>query len=805
MNEHLSQHSDTSIEVAFQDTLELLEWHEICNQLASFASTTQGEYLCKNLVIPKDIATSNRYLKETLEIGELDEMIEGGLSLQGIHDLGDILLRCLKGGIILGEELLKVSETLRTSRRLRRQIVNPEIRPIISLLLDNITTLPDLERLIEFGLEEGGRVADRASEKLFKYRCQLHDLRLNRREKLQALIKKHHSILQDTVVGERYGRPVIALKLGATDQIAGTVHGRSSSGNTVFLEPNVVILLGNQISQVESVIYAEEQKLLALWSSEVGRNFDNLEHLSNVMIKLDLALTRARYGKWMKGVPPSIQEKNDASFCVEKFRHPLLLWKEKYGQGDNVVPISFEISADLRVVAITGPNTGGKTVALKSIGLAALMTRYGLLLPCIGQPLVPWCNQVLADIGDEQSLQQNLSTFSGHILRISRIINVLEKFPGPSLVLLDEVGAGTDPTEGTSIAIALLKVLADKARLTIATTHFGELKALKYSDSRFENASVAFNTETMKPTYHLQWGIPGRSNAIAIATRLGLTSEVIEKAQNLIGKKTIEGVNEIIKGLENERQRHQEAAEDAAALLARTELLHEELLDRWKKQKRQSDQFQEQARQKLEISIREGQNEVRELIRRLRDDRANGEIARTTGQRLRQIELDNYPIAKPKNTRLWTPKIGDQVRLIAIGKAGKVVDISDDGLQLEVICGIFRSVVDISTVESIDGMKPLIPESVVKLSINSSLGSGVAVRTKTNTLDVRGLRVHEAESVIEERLRNAVGPLWVIHGIGSGKLKTGLRDWLNSISYISKVVDADSKDGGAGCSVIWLK
>ena len=189
---------------------------------------------------------------------------------------------------------------------------------------------------------------------------------------------------------------------------------------------------------------------------------------------------------------------------------------------NTVVPTSFDVSPDLKVVAITGPNTGGKTVALKSIGLAVLMAKAGLLLPCTGSPRLPWCKNILADIGDEQSLQQNLSTFSGHILRISRILDAIASFPGTTLVLLDEVGAGTDPSEGTALAMALLKIMADRARLTIATTHFGELKALKYSDSRFENASVSFDSETIKPTFHLQWGIPGRSNAIEISKRLGL-------------------------------------------------------------------------------------------------------------------------------------------------------------------------------------------------------------------------------------------------------------------------------------------
>ena len=804
MNESLGSQSADLAHVAFQETLELIEWPKLCEHLSTFATTSQGERKCREIEIPIDISITNRYLEETMEMLDLDTSIEGGLSFQGINDLEQIILICLKGGIVSGEELLEVSQTLRTARSLRRQIENHEIRPRISSLLENLATLPELEKLIEFGLEEGGRVADRASEKLSNLRQKNSRLRIERRVLLQDLLSRYSSILQDSVIAERYGRPVLAFKIGTADQIVGTVHDSSSSGNTIFIEPKSIIPLGNQIAQVEGFIKEEEQRLLAEWSREVARNYDQLEYLSHVMLQLDLALAKARYGNWLGAVPPSINKDQQAPFLIQQFRHPLLVWQERYKNGKQVIPISFEVNSNLRVVAITGPNTGGKTVTLKSIGLIAIMARCGLLLPCEASPCVPWFNQVLADIGDEQSLQQNLSTFSGHIVRICRILHSLAIMPGPSMVLLDEVGAGTDPTEGTSIAIGLLKVLADQARLTVATTHFGELKALKYQDSRFENASVAFDSETMSPTYTLLWGIPGRSNAISIATRLGLDPVVIEIARKFIGKKNIEDVNQIIKGLEDEKQRQQEAAEEAVALLARTELLHEELLERWKKQRKQSEAFQEAGRYKLENSIREGQIEVRELIHRLRNKDANGEIARKSGQRLRQIQNDQYSTKVQKSHKSWLPKKGDRVRLISIGKAGEVVEISEDGSQLTVLCGMFRSIVDISVVESLDGLKPAIPDPVVNLRITPPLGGGTTVRTKKNTVDVRGLRVHEAEAVVEEILRNAAGPIWVIHGIGTGKLKRGLLQWLQTLPYVEKVVDADKADGGSGCSVIWL-
>jgi len=476
-------------------------------------------------------------------------------------------------------------------------------------------------------------------------------------------------------------------------------------------------------------------------------------------------------------------------------------------------------------VAITGPNTGGKTVTLKSVGLAALMARAGLFLPCSGTPRLPWCALVLADIGDEQSLQQSLSTFSGHIRRIARILEALPdpggaasdwgEGRGAALVLLDEVGAGTDPLEGSALATALLKHLADRARLTIATTHFGELKALKYGDPRFENASVAFDVDTLSPTFHLQWGIPGRSNALAIARRLGLGEPVLELAASQLEPLGEGEVNQVIAGLEAQRQRQQEAAEEAAALLARTELLHEELLLRWQQQTQQSAELQEQRRQQLERSIRQGQNEVKRIIRRLRQGQDGGratsselgETARQAGQRLKTLEQQHRPTPERREHRGWMPAVGDRVRVLSLGKAGEVLALADDGRELTVRCGVLRLTLELAGIEGLHGEKPTPPPEVqVQVKGQRGLGGrGPDVRTERNTVDVRGLRVHEAEAAVEERLRGANGPVWVIHGIGTGKLKRGLRQWLTTVPYVERVRDAEQGDGGPGCSVIYLK
>ena len=671
-------------------------------------------------------------------------------------------------------------------------------------LLADVATLPELEQRLKFAIEEGGRVADRASAALEGLRRQWQELRSRRRDKLQDVIRRWSAHLQDTVIAERHGRPVLAVKAGAGGQCPGMVHDSSASGSTVFVEPKSVVDLGNRLADLDGRIREEEQRVLAELSAAVADQVDGLFALMAVLLQLDLALARGRYGQWLGAVPPRLEASSDAPFTLQNLRHPLLVWQERRQQGPAVVPVSVDVSPALRVVAITGPNTGGKTVTLKSLGLAALMARAGLWLPCTGSPALPWCAQVLADIGDEQSLQQSLSTFSGHVKRIGRILEALDSGPAPALVLLDEVGAGTDPSEGSALATALLRTLADRARLTVATTHFGELKALKYSDSRFENASVAFDSETLSPSYHLLWGIPGRSNALAIATRLGLDAGVIAEARSLLSPRGDGEANTVIRGLEEQRQRQQAAAEDAAALLARTELLHEELLKRWETQKQHSAERQERGRQRLETSIRSGQKEVRQLIRRLRDDQADGETARQAGQRLRKLEDRHRPEPERRQHQGWRPQVGDRIRLLALGKAAEVLAVSGDGLQLNVRCGVMRSTVELSAVESLDGRKPEPPAPVVQVKARRGSG-GAEVRTSRNTIDVRGMRVHEAEAAVDDVLRAANGPVWVIHGIGTGRLKRGLRDWLASLSYVERVVDAEQSDGGAGCSVIWVR
>ncbi len=799
------RHFDSQKSQAFLETLDLLEWSRLCEHLSEFATTVKAKKACKEIVFPSNLHDSQEKLNETIEIGSVDLVTEGGISFHGVHDLDETLMRCSKGGVVSGEDLLEVAETLSAARRLRRQLNHQEINPTLSKLFIDFATLPNLEHTLKFVLEEGGRIANRASKKLEDLRLQSQKLIQKRNDLLQECLRSYGSFLQDKVISERNGRPVLSFRAVAISKISGLVHDTSSSGNTIFIEPQPAIFIGNQIASLDVSIRKEEYKLLAKWSLLVGNNEAEIQLILSVLLTLELALARARYCAWLDCVPPKLEDNSNSHFSFKGFRHPLLVWQHLKNDGPQVVPISIDVPPSVKVIAITGPNTGGKTVTLKSIGLAILMAKAGFLIPSEKIPTIPWCINVFADIGDEQSLQQNLSTFSGHVKRIGRILDSIDKSDAPSVVLLDEVGAGTDPNEGSALANAILRKLADRASLTFATTHFGELKSIKYSDSRFENASVEFNSETLSPTYKVLWGIPGRSNAFAIASKLGLPKEVVSFAKKLLESNSGAEVDEVIKGLEEQRQRQQSAAEEAVALLAKTELLHEEILSRWNQQKKISDEVQNLGRIKLKDSIHEGQKEVRSLIHRLRKAEADGETARTAGQRFRQIISEHEPSYQAKDQKGWIPKVGDQIRVLALGKAGYVIAISEDGKQLTVRCGVLRSKVDLAAVESLDGRKPIISETEIIVKAHLSDTSSSSIRTSRNTLDIRGLRVNEAEVVVEEKLRSVIGPLWVVHGIGTGKLKRGLRDWLSTLPYIDRVIDAGPEDGGEGCTIIWLK
>ena len=798
---NLEQKSDNRS--LLKESIEMLEWSILKKHLSSFSSTKMGMESILEQEIPSKLEESQNLLNETIEMSILDNKSENLISFEGVFDINQDVETCSKGGVISAECLMKIADTLSAARKLKELILNFEESPVLSVLVENLIEHQQLEKNLKNGIEKNGRISERASVKLGYLRGKLNNLKNERRKILDLFIQRNTNFLQDSIIGDRFGRPVLAIKVNFSNQFKGIIHDSSASGNTIFLEPDSVIAKGNQIASLNAQISNEEFKLLKEWSNKIAENQNTLISLSRTLLKLENALTRSRYSNWIKGNPPNF--KNHTLIQLNGFVHPILFWEYKNKNTSIPSPIDFYINRNTKVVSITGPNTGGKTASLKGLGIALLMARFGLFVPSNSIPILPYFQNIFVDIGDKQSLEGNLSTFSGHISRIKKILDSLKFKRGLSLVLLDEIGSGTDPTEGTALAIALLKEFANKSDLTIATTHYGELKVLKYKDSRFENVSVSFDDDLLKPTYQLNWGIPGRSNALSISKRIGIDETIINKASDYLKPKETENINKIIKGLEEQRIRQQTSAEAAAELIARTEILYEELKRNYEYQKLNAEKFQAKEREKLTKSIKEAKLEVVKLIEKLRSEEADGEDSRKIGLRLKEIENDFKEEKRYDEDLNWKPKVGDLIRIKNLNTTGKIVESDEKGLCFRVKCGVFNSFLSINDIEGINGEKPNIIYSKIEIKNVHDSFIFSKIRTTKNTIDVRGLRVHEAEIVIEEKIRNFHGPFWIIHGIGTGKLKKGLRLWLSDLDYVEKVEDASHAEGGGGCSIAWIK
>lgn len=845
------------------ETLELLEWPRLCQQMSTFAATKLGVLAARSLPIPTTQSESLHLLAQTQEAYDLENRQPSALTFEGIHDIGESLERAGLQGLLSGDELLAIATTLAGVRRLRRAIDDQPDLPVLTAMVADLRTYPEIEQEIHRCIDDRGDVADRASPKLAGIRTQLRHLRDRIYQVLQGILQRQANAVSQQLITQRGDRFVIPVKATHKDVISGIVHDTSSSGATLFVEPNAIVQLGNQMRQHQRSEQVEEEAVRRALTEQVAAVKPDLEQVLAVATNLDLATAKARYSYWLEANPPRFidtpsDELNSSStqysITLRRLRHPLLVWQHKHEQGHPVVPVDLSIQPQIRVVTITGPNTGGKTVTLKTLGLAALMAKVGLFVPAREPVELPWFDLVLADIGDEQSLEQSLSTFSGHIRRISRILNTISdtaseelgvksdelevenqesssaqnselKTQNPNhtaLILLDEVGAGTDPAEGSALAISLLHYLADHSRLTIATTHFGELKALKYQDERFENASVEFDDVSLSPTYRLLWGIPGRSNALTIARRLGLKPEIVDEAQTQVGGDEQE-INQVIAGLEAQRRSQETKAQEAAQLLKQAERLHEEVSRKAAALQAREQELKAKQEQAVQQAIAEAKGEIAQVIRRLQKGTPTAQDAQVATQAVNAIGERHLPLRQqqPKQPPAFKPKVGDRVRVPRLHLLGQtaveVLQEPDDDGKLTVRFGQSGQMrVDLADIESLDGQKPEAlakkearnQESVskVKNQAPAPVKPAPAIRTSQNTVDIRGSRVADAEIELDRAIAQASpGPLWIIHGKGTGQLRRGVHAFLEQHPQVERYELADTSEGGSGVTIAYIQ
>ncbi|MEM7553638.1 MAG: endonuclease MutS2 [Cyanobacteria bacterium P01_A01_bin.84] len=815
------------------ETLELLEWFRLCQHLSTFASTKLGVTAARNLEIPDFLSVSKNLLSQTKEIYELDSRLTGSLSFDGIKNVSNFLERAELRGILAGDELLAIATTLAGARNLRRVIDNHPDLECLNYLVADLRTYPDLEKEIHRCIDDRGDVADRASQKLTDIRESLRGQRRQITQKLHNILQVKSGAVQEQIITQRGDRYVIPVKAPQKDAIPGIVHDTSTSGSTLYIEPNSIVSMGNKLRELLKREQVECEAIRRVLTERVAEVKPDLDRLVEIVTALDLAAAKARYSQWLEANPPRfVKREEKETITLRKLRHPLLVWQEKHEEGQAVVPVDLLVKPHIKVVTITGPNTGGKTVTLKTLGLAALMAKVGLFVPAREPVEIPWFSQILADIGDEQSLQQSLSTFSGHIRRISRILEAIEtetkatgkeekensesnteenessNNPPPSnsqsLILLDEVGAGTDPAEGSALAIALLRYLAQSAQLTMASTHFGELKALKYEDERFENASVEFNEETLSPTYRLLWGIPGRSNALAIAQRLGLRTDVIAAAKNEMGGGS-DDVNQVIAGLEAQRRIQETKAAQAEDLLQQTERLHRELSDKSTELQEREKALRVSQEVAVQQAIGEAKGEIAKVIRRLQKGESTAQDAQKATNIVNKIAEKYTPKAEPKPKLGYMPKLGDRIRITKLGQTAEVISEPNEDGELTARFGIMKMTVKLEDIESLDGKKPE-PAPKVKAAPAPPppQQQAPAIRTSRNTFDLRGKRVADSEIILDKAISEATGQIWIIHGHGTGKLRQGVHAFLKQHPRVKSFEAAERTDGGTGVTIAYI-
>ena len=789
--------------------LELLEFHKIREILAGFTSFSASRELALNLVPLSDEEQVRLRLNQSAEARRLLSLSpETGIG--EVADIRETVRMAALGKVLDPQSLLQIRDTLDSAHRLRGHLLDLRNElPLLSGLAGDIVTMEQLQKDIGSCLSPTGEVLDSASPKLASVRHRMREVRQELLTHLQAIISSSRGrrIIQEPIVTEREGRFVIPVKAEFRRQIKGIVHDVSNTQATVFIEPWTTTEVQNELRQLVAEEKDEIEKILATLSDEVGAYQDEIARNIELIAEIDLALAKARYAgdaratepiivASVRGATPEGQEPGGVLRLVQA-RHPLL--KKK------AVPMSVEIGRDFSVLVITGPNTGGKTVALKTLGLLSLMAQAGLPIPAQPESRIPVFDGVYADIGDEQSIEQTLSTFSWHIGNIVRIINGAT---AKSLVLLDELGTNTDPGEGSALGRAILLHFLPQGTMTVATTHYTELKALAHATSGMENAALDVDPVTMTPTYHLTIGIPGGSNALATASRLGLSPEIVDSARRMLsgGAREIESlladlsaeetrVESLRRSLETELN---EARRSEADLKGRLRELEEE---RRRIVKQARDQITREAAD-LQLKVREAAAELRREKSKERVEQAKKALAEVQQQldaavwqarppaEAEEIEVEAGPVA-----------VGDTVWLRDAGVPATVLSLFEDRGLVEVQAGKVKMTLRLDSVE-----KRIQPAGVAKAApaIKRELRSSRV----SFELDLRGKRAEEVEPLLEAYLNEAslggLGRVRIIHGFGTGTVRQIVRDMLASHPLVTSFQPGEQGEGGDGVTIASL-
>ena len=786
--------------------LEALELPKVLAGLAARAAFSASRDLALSLSPTADLAEARRRQAETGEARRLLEL-RPELSVGGARDVRPRVGAAARGAVLEPGDLLEIKDTLLSARDLRRSFEKLEQTfPELKAIAQGLFPSPEIVAAITRAISDRAEVLDSASPRLAEVRRELRLARDRLKSRLERLVTdpKFAPMLQEPIITQREGRFVVPLRAEYKGKLKSVVHDQSSSGATLFVEPLQVVEHNNRVRELELAEREEIRKVLTALSGRVGAEAPALEATVLALAGLDLAFTKARYAEELRAEPPRLKEAGGSRMWLPAARHPLL-------NQASVVPVDLTLEPDTQALVITGPNTGGKTVALKTAGLLALMAGCGLHLPVAPGSELALFRAVFADIGDEQSIEQSLSTFSSHI---SNIIRILDQADEGSLVLLDELGAGTDPQEGSALARALLGTLVERGATALVATHFPELKAYAYLTPGVQNANVEFDLENLRPTYHLTIGLPGRSNALAIAERLGLSREIVERARSQLpaGELQADGLLDEIY-----RQRDAAAEAGAAAEAARREAvsLRAELQERLRAIELERQQILQSAREQAESQLQELADELRELRRRMAAVSQPLEQAAAISADLEQLaaaeaeagEQDAVPAAELPEAEPagepWQVRLGEQVHLHRLDTEGEVTAL--DAEEAEVQIGRLRIR---ARLDELGPPRAAPPEAPAVRPTRSTSTVRLRSEAPPAELHLRGKTVEEALLELERRLDAAYSAgmpfLRIVHGKGTGRLREAVREMLRGHPYVATIEPGGQREGGEGVTVVHL-
>ncbi|MEW5785381.1 MAG: endonuclease MutS2 [Bacillota bacterium] len=778
--------------------IKVLEFDQIRQRLASLTATPPARRQALDLLPSADVATVERLQRETDEGRLLGA--RGAFSPPAAADIEPYVLRADKGGVLSGAELAAVALFLKGVHRWRQFMKSEaqrDLYPLLAGLVAGLDGSPGLARDLERSIDPEGAVLDGASALLTALRRQQRVFQERIREKLDSYLRNtgFRRYLQEAIVTIRGGRFVLPVKQEYRHRVEGVLHDQSASGATLFIEPLPVVQLQNQLTVVTNQAEREIERIFSELSAAVAAARDQLLQDRALYTELDLIAARGRLSLEQKGVAPQIIREGKPRLHLAQARHPLL--------PGSVVPLNIRLGDDHRVLIITGPNTGGKTVALKTIGLLAVMAQSGLHIPAGDESALFIFECIRADIGDEQSIAQSLSTFSGHL---KNIVSILAETGPSSLVLFDELGAGTDPSEGAALAMAVLAELSAAGTLTVATTHINELKLFAQVREGTQNAAMEFDQETLAPTYRLLQGVPGQSNAFVIAGKLGLPAAVLEQAKGFLRQEHGE-MEEVIASLVEDQRRFSRDSRQAALERARAEAMLENLEREKEKFREQRDEIIRQAREEARYLVRRAKTTVDALIRELHQIRgAAGSEALARAEQLRG-ELHQLRREADQGSELEEqlpapePDLapGKTVLVHSLKQKGEILSLTEDEALVQV--GSIKVHVPRHDLRRWREQGPPGKPAAGGYTMQKAQ----AVR---NEVDLRGLTVEEAIPAVEKLFDDAIwaglSKVTLIHGKGTGKLKEGLRPFLQEHRLVKEFRAGLPNEGGGGVTIITL-